>query len=430
MTDNTSVKTQTSGAKPTTAPRLARVVGFLGIIGGFATAALAQEVPRLSIAGEEAALTKRKALEAAPYNLQYGRLKAQLDAGLNFEFNDNINLADVGHQTDLIVRPQLQLRSFLPVTAINSLNLSVGVAPALYVQHSEYNRVLITPGSELAMDLYLGDYLLNFHDQFSYTQDPVAVGSISGSAVYGGFNNRAGTRLVGDFNELILSLGYDHVTFLSSTRQFEQLNHAAEKVNAHGTFQFSRTFSAGLSAAGGYTHYDQNFLNDNRSYSFGVDTVLALSRRLILSAEAGINFYDFDSGGKVGQTPNQRSFYLSAAAEHRLGQDLSHTLRVSRELQLGVASDVVEVWSARYQAELKVAEQTFLSPRLFYENGRELKTAGGESYHRFGAGVGVTRQLSEKLRGGISYAFTLKDSDLALRSYRQNSVTLDLSYRF
>lgn len=428
----TSVSTESNQHKSTTtcALRLAQVAGILGVLGGLEATPLAQEAPRYSIAGEEAALAKRKALEAAPYSLQYGRLKAQLEAGLNLEFNDNINLADVGRQTDLIFRPQVQLRSFLPLTAINSLNLSVGVSPALYVQHSEYNRVLVTPGSELAMDLYLGDYLLNFHDQFSYTQDPIAVGSVSGSAAYGGFNNRVGARLVGDFNELIFSLGYDHATFLSSTRQFEQLNHSAENFNAHGTFQFSRTFSAGLSAAGGFHHYDQNFLNDHRTYSVGADSVLAISRRLTLSAEAGVTLYDFDTGGTVGPTPDQRSFYLSGAMEHRLGQDLSHVLRVSRELQLGVSSDVVEVWSVRYQADLKVMQHTTVSPRAFYEDGRELKTAGGESYTRFGVGVGLTRQLSEKLRASLGYAFTLKESDLALRSYRQNSVTLDLSYRF
>jgi hypothetical protein len=412
------------------ADRLPRMVVVLGLIGGVAGPALAQEAPRYSIAGEEAALAKRAALEAAQYSFRYDRLKAQVEAGLNLEFNDNINLADAGRQRDLIVRAQVQLRSFFPVTAINSLNLSVGVSPTLYVQHSQYNRVLITPGSELAMDLYLGDYLLNFHDQFSYTQDPVAVGSVSGSATFGGFNNRAGMRLIGDFNELILSLGYDHANFLSSTPQFEQLNNAAEAVTAHGTFQFSRTFSVGLSATAGLTRYDQNVLNDHHSYSAGVDATLAVSQRLKLSAETGLSFFDFGSGGTVGPTPSQQSYYLGMSAEHRLGQEFGHTLRVSRELQQGVAADVVEVWSVRYQMDFKLAQQTSLSPRFFYENGQESKAAGAESYDRFGCGLNLTRQLSERLRGGLGYSFTLKDSDLAGRGYRQNSVTVDLSYRF
>lgn len=409
---------------------LSHLAAVLGVIGGVAGPALAQEAPRYSIAGEESALAKRAALDAAPYSFRYERLKAQIETGLNLEANDNINLADTGRQRDLIVRPQVQLRSYFPVTTINSLNLSVGVSPALYVQHSEYNRVLITPGSELAMDLYLGDFLLNFHDQFSYTQDPVAVGSVSGSAAFGGFNNRAGTRLIGDFNELILSLGYDHVSFLSSTRQFEQLDNAAETVAAHGTLQFNRTLSVGLSATAGFTHYDQNFLNDHRSYSVGLDAALAVTQRLKVSAEAGLSLYDFDSGGTVGQTPSQQSYYFGLSAEHRLGQEFGHTLRASRELQQGIASDVIEVWSVRYQMDFKVTQQTSLSPRFFYENGRELKAAGGESYDRFGCGAALTRQLSERLRGGLGYSFTLKDSDLALRSYRQNSVTVDLSYRF
>ncbi|NBV21221.1 MAG: hypothetical protein EBS05_04770 [Proteobacteria bacterium] len=411
--------------------RLAPAAALLGVLGGMVTAtALAQEAPRYSIAGEAAALAKRKALEEAPYSFQYGQLKAQLETGINFEFNDNVNLADLGRQQDLIVRPQVNIRSFFPVTQLNSLNFSIGVAPALYVQHSEYNRVLITPGSELAMDLFVGDYLVNVHEQFSYTQDPISIGSISGSAVYGGFNNTAGIKLVGDYNDLILSVGYDHGTFLSSTKQFEQLNNSSENFNAHATFQVTRAFSLGLTAGGGFNHYDQNFLNDHRSYSVGADSVLAVSPRLTLSLNAGAVFYDFDQTGTVGPTPNQQSYYAGAAAEHKLNQDMSHSLRLSRELQLGVSSDVVEVWSVRYQADLQLLERTYFTPKFFYEHGRELKSVGGEDYDRFGAGVGVTRQLSEKLRAGVGYIFTLKDSDLALRSYRQNSLTLDVTYRF
>ncbi|NBU07648.1 MAG: hypothetical protein EBS84_01315 [Proteobacteria bacterium] len=162
----------------------------------------------------------------------------------------------------------------------------------------------------------------------------------------------------------------------------------------------------------------------------GLDAALAVTQRLKVSAEAGLSLYDFDSGGTVGQTPSQQSYYFGLSAEHRLGQEFGHTLRASRELQQGIASDVIEVWSVRYQMDFKVTQQTSLSPRFFYENGRELKAAGGESYDRFGCGAALTRQLSERLRGGLGYSFTLKDSDLALRSYRQNSVTVDLSYRF
>lgn len=416
-----------AGNFSSTSPALTGLAALAGLV---ALPAVAQEIPRYSIAGETAALAKREALEGLPYSFQYGRLKAQFETGVNLEYNDNINLAEQGRQQDLIVRPQWNVRSFLPVTQVNALNFSVGVSPALYARHSEYNRVLITPGSELAMDLYVGDFLVNLHEQFSYTQDPISVGAISGSAVYGGFNNTAGVKVVGDLNKLILSLGYDHGTFLSSTKQFEQLNNSSENLNAHATLQLKQGWSVGLSAGGSFSAYDQAVLNDHRTYSVGFDTAWTVSPRLTLSADAGALFYEFDHNGSVGPTPNQQSYYAGLAAEHKLTKDATHSLRATRELQQGVSSDIIELWAVRYQADFPIATQTTCTPRFFYEHGRELKAVGGEQFQRFGAGFTVSRQLAERLRASAGYRFTVKDSDLATRSYHQNSVSLELNYRF
>ncbi len=420
-----------SSERPRSVGALLRTVAVLGVWSGVSAGpAAAQEAPRYSIAGEAAALAKRAALENSPYTVQTGRLKLAIEAGANFEYNDNINVADVARQQDAIFRPSVSVRGFLPVTTVNSINLSLGVSPALYLKNSEYDRVLITPGSELAFDFYLGDYLLNLHDQFSYTQDPIAVGSVSGTAVFGGFNNAAGAKVVGDYNNLVLSLGYDHVTFISSSRQFEQLNNSSENFNAHGTYQITRTFSLGLSAGGGFNNYEQAFLNDHRYFRVGADTVVAVTPRFKLTAEAGMIAYDFDRTGTVGPTPDQESYYAGLGTVHKLGQNFVHSLKGGRELQLGIASDALELWTVRYQADWKISQHMTVSPRLFFERGRELKTTGAEKYDRLGAGLALSQQLSEKLRAAIGYNFIVKDSDLALRNYRQNSVTLEVTYRF
>src|SRR5262249_30888898 len=149
---------------------------------------------RYSIAGVEAAMNKRAALEQAPYLVQFGNLRLNLGASAAAEYNDNVNLGDRNGQQDVILRPAVKLDSFLPITALNSLNFSVEVKPAFYLKHSTYDRLLISPGSELGFDFYVGDWLFNLHDRFSYEQDPISTGSVSGTAVYGGFNNMAGLQ--------------------------------------------------------------------------------------------------------------------------------------------------------------------------------------------------------------------------------------------
>ena len=161
-----------------------------------------------------------------------------------------------------------------------------------------------------------------------------------------------------------------------------------------------------------------------------VDSLFQLSPRVSLSLEGGATVYQFDHNGTVARTPDQTSYYGAVSVRHKPSELFSQTLRAGRDLQLGITSDVLELWAVRYQADVRITQYTSMTPRLFYEHGEELKTAGAERFNRFGVGVTFTRQLSEHLRAGLGYNFTLKDSDLAGRSYKQNGVVLDVTYRF
>ena len=61
-----------------------------------------------------------------------------------------------------------------PITQLNTLKLDLGVGYAFYLDHSEYNTngLLLSPGSQLAFDIFVGDFRINIHDRFSLEQDP------------------------------------------------------------------------------------------------------------------------------------------------------------------------------------------------------------------------------------------------------------------
>src|SRR6185436_5098752 len=71
-----------------------------------------QESLRPSIAGEQAAEERRRALENQPYNVRLGPVNLLASTSLSVELNDNVNLVDVGRQEDLILRPQLEVYGF------------------------------------------------------------------------------------------------------------------------------------------------------------------------------------------------------------------------------------------------------------------------------------------------------------------------------
>ncbi|MEY2493389.1 MAG: hypothetical protein QOH24_2340, partial [Verrucomicrobiota bacterium] len=199
-----------------------------------ATMIRAQDAIRPSLAGEAAAEARRQSIDKIPYNLQLGPIKFRFSATMGIEYNDNVNLAEDSSafflsptgpilvttkpQSDFILRPQVNVDALWPITQLNTLKLDLGVGYAFYLDHSNYNTngVLVSPGSQLAFDIFVNDFRINIHDRFSLEQDPVAEVALSNVADYGRFQNTAGISVLWDLNQAVVTMGYDHYTFIST----------------------------------------------------------------------------------------------------------------------------------------------------------------------------------------------------------------------
>src|SRR2546427_7569657 len=82
--------------------------------------ARSQDAVRPSLAGEAAAEARRQDIEHIPYNLLMGPIRFRVSATLGVEYNDNINLAEVNTQEDVIIRPQVNVNAIWPVTQLNT----------------------------------------------------------------------------------------------------------------------------------------------------------------------------------------------------------------------------------------------------------------------------------------------------------------------
>ena len=89
-----------------------------------------------------------------------------------------------------------------------------------------------SPGSQLAFDIFVGDFRINIHDRFSLEQDPVAEIALSNVADYGRFQNTAGVAVLWDLNQAVVTAGYDHYTFISTTDDFDYLDRNADIFSA------------------------------------------------------------------------------------------------------------------------------------------------------------------------------------------------------
>jgi len=402
-----------------------------------ASIARSQDVVRPSLAGEAAAEARRQDIEHIPYNLLMGPIRFRVSATLGVEYNDNINLAEVNTQEDVIIRPQVNVNAIWPVTQLNTLRLDLGLGYAFYVDHSnaDTNGVLIAPGSQLAFDIFIGDFRINFHERPSLQQDPIAELALSNVVDYGRFQNTVGVSVLWDLNKAVVTLGYDHYTYISTTSRFNYLDRNAEELSGNVDFAVSSTTNVGLESYAVFNYYDQNVLNDSTDYAIGAFAETQLTNYLKVRVAGGYQWISFNNGGVVSTGPFHDSgklsdYYANILISHRINPAIVQSLSAGHESQLGVNSNYIALNYIRHTVSWNIIRNTLLSTEFFYEDADDSGGFIREHLHRFGGAIAVGYQLTPHITLGLRYQYTQKDSNVPLRDYTQNRVSLDGTYSF
>jgi hypothetical protein len=424
----------------------------------------AQDAIRPSLAGEAAAEARRQAIDKIPYNLQVGPIKFRFSATMGVEYNDNVNLAEDGSfafpsvagpilittepQSDIILRPQVNINALWPITQLNTLRLDLGVGYAFYLDHSDYdtNSVLVSPGSQLAFDIFVGDFRINLHDRFSLQQDPISEGQLSNVADYGRFENTAGVSVLWDLNQAVVTLGYDHYNFIATNDDFDYLDRNANIFSGSIGFTPTATMTVGVEGSAIDTYYDENVLNDSLAYSAGLFLETQLSSNLRVRIAGGYQWIDFDNTGLVNDAQDVNDYYANLVLSHRVNSVFTHNLAIGHENSLGVNSNYVTLNYVRHTANWNMFYHTLLTTELFYEDAADSGGSGttllpgpglpifnpfvAENFHRYGGAISLGYQLTPHVTLGFRYQYTQKDSDQPLRDYRQNRVSVDGTYSF
>lgn len=399
----------------------------------FLTPALrAQEAVRPSLAGEAAAEARRQSIEQIPYNLLLGPVRFRFSVTTGIEYNDNINLAETNKQDDIIIRPQFNVNAIWPVTQLNTLRLDLGLGYSFYINHpnANTNGVVISPGSQLAFDIFVQDFRINFHDRFSLQQDPVAQLQLSNVVDYGRFENTGGVSVLWDLNKAVLTFGYDHYTYVSTTSTFSYLDRNAEELTFSAYFALTSTTGAGLETSAVYNYYDQSVLNNSVTYSVGPFVETQLTNYLKLRASVGYQFINFDRGGSVGDLSDGNDYYANLLLSHRINAAITQTLAAGHESQLGVNSNFVVLNYVRHTANWNIINGILLATELFYEDGDDSGGLFSEHIQRYGGAATIGYQLTPHVTLGLRYQYTQKQSDQLGRDYKQNRVSFDGTYSF
>ena len=420
---------------------------FVAMLSAFSSSIFAQDAIRPSLAGQEAYEARQEDVSRIPYNLLLGPLRMRVGASVGVEYNDNINYAEVNTQDDVIVTPNLTLDMIWPVTQLNTLRLDLGIGYSFYLDHSSDNTdfLLVAPKSQLAFDIFIGDFRINLHDKMQLQQDPVQEGALSNVVDYGRFENTAGLSILWDLNKLLLQVGYDHYNFVATNSDFDYLNRNAEMVGGSAAFIVNPTVTVGAEGNAVFTRFDnQNggvgVLNDNQDYSVGGFVEMSLTNNLKIRAAGGYQWIDFDQkfvtfffGPFAINFPDHKNledYYVNGLISHRINAQISQTLSAGHENQLGVNSNYITLNYIRHAVSWNILRNTLITTEFFFEDADESGGVINEHFQRIGGAVTLGYQLTPHITLGVRYQGTSKDSDVFLRDYNQNRVSVDGTYSF
>jgi hypothetical protein len=389
--------------------------------------ALGQEAIRMSIAGSEAAEMEKKTGDLSYYNLALGPVSLRFQAEMGFGFTDNVNYTSTNRVSDLALMPAMNMRAFWPISENNSLFFDTGIGYTTYLRTSSKDSLNITPDSNLTFRMYVGDFVINFHDRFSMTENVQQNPTGSGSFVE--LENTTGVSADWDLNKLILSFGYDHDLVSYPNSDFESSDHSSELFNAQAAFELNPSSTAGLQAGGGLTYYTQDSLSDNTHFSIGPFYQAQVTDYIKVTISAGYVSYFFSSSGTATNISGQNGGYADLTLAHRVNRWLDYTVSGGRQFTSSVGTDLLDLYYANWEANWHVIRDVSLSTTFTYQHGN---SSGGtvETFDQFGAGMSLGYPITQKLAGSIRYNFWQKNSDVAVYGYVQNMLVLDFTYGF
>ena len=434
----------------------------------------AQEIPRPSLSRvKEAAPSIER-----PYNLKLGPVTFTASAALGLEYVDNVNLTSTNPSGDLIIRPSLSVTGVWQVSRLNNLEMRTTIGYTKYIDHPELDSqtALISPDSEIRLNIFIGDVKLVLHEQFSIEEDPVTQGGVSGVAKLGRFTNTVGANALWDLNAVVWSVGYDHYNFITTgdagntnsslNNDLSTLDHSTEQLSTSFFFKLSPTTNLGLEGTAGYSSYPHNSRADYTMYSFGPFLDLQLTRYTHLTLSGGYQIYQSQNGGQAANVPdvfpqsaiagaglpvsvperpqtsanqsgNNDGYYANLAIVHRLNRFYQDRFSVGREFQVGLLSDRTETTFVNYASQWTFNRRLSLGTSLYFEDVQQTSqfahSFGGATlanYKRFGVILNTSYQLTKKLNVSLRYQVVKQIADFAGQDYLQNRVGLEFGYQF
>jgi hypothetical protein len=394
-----------------------------------------QEAIRMSMAGAAAA-QGRAAAAGTPgyYNLELGPTYWRFGSSLSLSYEDNVQLEQNRQEGDFVYTPSLNAQMRWPITQLQTLNLGIDAGYSGYVSHSSLNTFFLSPDSGLSFDVYVGDFVINFHDRFSITHGSYQDPTVTGNGAYSQFQNSAGVLATWDLNKLVVNLGYDHANNVELSGGLGQPGQSSEIFSSSVGYTLKPAMVLGIEAGGALLQYSSATTNypytAATQWNVGPYFRTPVTEHISISLDAGYVVNTPQSSGSLSSAQGYASYYVTLAMTHRLNRFVQYSLNVGRNVSDNLFGGASDAYTANLSANWTVVEKLSLATTFLYQRGTEIGVVGGETYYQYGPTISLGRALTKKLTSGLEYQYLDRGANVPGQQYTLNVVTLSLSYQF
>jgi hypothetical protein len=367
--------------------------------------------------------------------MKFGPVNVDASVQLELEYNDNVGLSENNRESDFIFRPRLNVDAEWRASQLNTIRLGLGLSYAKYFRnsHLDTQSLLLDPGTQLGFDIFVGEHLrLNIHDRIQIVQNPIDEATLSNVQRFARLQNSAGVTAFIRYPDHDFVLGYDHFNYNTLSSNFDYLDRTEEQFFMSARRRVTDAFGVGIEGSTALVKYSEHVNNDATSWSAGAFTDATLSEYSKLRLSAGYQSMSFEANGSSGDRSDFGGWYANISVAQRLTQYWSHSVTAGREARLGLTVNYADYVFARYAAIWRMNAVLTWTFDAFVEDAKESGGAAVSAEHasRWGVGAALAWKLGARTMLGLRYQYVDKDSDLALRSYYQDSVLLSLNHQF
>jgi hypothetical protein len=408
------------------------------ILGPWNLRVIAQEALRNALLTDVSAQLRNQAVVRPPNDvLRIGPVTFDVGVGYSLEASDNIRFSEFDRKSDLINRPSVRLGITYPLSRNSRLTLGGQFGYTDYIKHSEFDTFFITPDSELAYDLRIGDAVVTVYDRFDYSQDVATEAALSGVAEFRRIQNLVGVRAVWRVDKWTLQGGYGHLNVLGEGESLRYLERSDEELFGRVGYHFHTSGEAGMEASADFSDYVLASQNDSITVSVGPFVSWRAGEAFQVSLRGGVAYSIFEATNSMVAGTDVTSYYVGVDADHHLTRHIAHGCSVRHDIRAGINRDSDYIESTHFDYHLAWAfhRNATLNLALFGEFSEDHRvdnavSALGETYNQFGVTPEIVYSLTRRFSLSARYAFTMRNSDEMFRSYRENRVALGATYRF